>query len=113
MRAYPPAVSGERVTLPGVPQQHQGNSSTSTWMMLLMPLMSSVAMAGYMISYGKPLLIAVGILFVVGSVGAGLAMRYQMRNSSRTTRDRQRVRYLKHLAEVRQEARRVAAAQRL
>lgn len=109
-RAVPPAVTAQPFTLPTVPQHQSGSGSPV--MTLLLPLMSSVAMAAYMISNGKPVLIIVGLAFVVGSVGAGLAMSHQMRSTKRKAKDRQRARYLDHLIEVRQAARQVAAGQR-
>jgi DNA segregation ATPase FtsK/SpoIIIE, S-DNA-T family len=111
-RAVPPAVPGQPFTLPAVPQ-YQGGGSGSAVMSLILPLMSSVAMAAYMISNGKPVLIIVGLAFVLSSVGAGLIMSHQMRSTKRKAKDRQRVRYLDHLVEVRQSARQVAALQRL
>jgi S-DNA-T family DNA segregation ATPase FtsK/SpoIIIE len=113
VRALPPPVPDQRVALPAVPQEHQNGNSSSSMMSLVLPLMSSVTMAAYMISYGKPLLIAVGIVFVIGSVGAGMVMRQQMRKGVRKNKTRQRGRYLDYLAEVRQAARSVAARQRL
>jgi DNA segregation ATPase FtsK/SpoIIIE, S-DNA-T family len=110
-RALPPAVPGQPFTLPAVPQHQSGSGSAV--MSLLLPLMSSVAMAAYMISNGKPVLIIVGLAFVVGSVGAGLAMSHQTRSTKRKAKDRQRARYLAHLVEVRQAARQVAEVQRL
>ncbi len=111
VRALPPAIPDERVTLPAVPQEPRPASGSSA-MTLAMPVMSSVMMAGYMISYGKPLLIAIGVMFVVGSIAAGLVMRHQMRKGTRKNKAVQRARYLEYLAGVRQAARDVAARQR-
>lgn len=111
VRAFPPAIPDERVTLPAVPQE-QGATQKSSLMTLAMPVMSSIMMAGYMISYGKPLLIAIGVVFVVGSIGTGLVMRHQMRSSNRKSKAIQRSRYLDFLTGVRQVARDVAARQR-
>ena len=48
-------------------------------------------MAAYMVTYGKPWLVVLGIVFVVVSVGVTFAVRWQMRSNNRRTRDRQRV----------------------
>src|ERR1700685_2813375 len=112
-RAMPPAVPDQPVVLPPVPQDDQRGAAGSTAMTLLLPIMSSIALAAYMISNGKPVLIIVGLSFVVCSVGAGVLMSQRSRGGRRKTKDRQRARYLDHLAEVRQTARQVAAEQRL
>ncbi len=111
VRAMPPAIPDERVTLPSVPQEQRG-SAASSLMTLAMPVMSSVTMAAYMISYGKPLLIVLGAVFVIGSIGAGLVMRHQMRKGTRKNKAGQRDRYLEYLAGVRKAARDVAGLQR-
>jgi S-DNA-T family DNA segregation ATPase FtsK/SpoIIIE len=82
-------------------------------MTLAMPVMSSVAVAGYMFSYGKPLFVVLGVVFMTGSVGAGLMMRHQMRKGSHHDKVHKRERYLEFLNEVRQAARDVAGRQRL
>ena len=111
VRALPPAIPGGRVTLPAVPQEQRA-SQGSAMMTLAMPVMSSVMMAGYMFSYGKPLLIVIGVVFVVGSIGTGLIMRHQMRKGTRKNKAVQRARYLEYLTGVRQAAREVATQQR-
>jgi S-DNA-T family DNA segregation ATPase FtsK/SpoIIIE len=109
----PPALPDQPVTLPAVPQDNQSGYGGSTVMMLLLPIMSSVALAAYMVSNGKPILIIVGVSFVLCSVGAGVAMAMQSRKGRRRIKDRQRARYLEHLSAVRTAARRVAGHQRL
>jgi S-DNA-T family DNA segregation ATPase FtsK/SpoIIIE len=107
--AVPP---DEKVVLP-TPPEAQGSGGASAWMNMLLPLLSSVAMAGYMITFGRPLLIIIGILFVLVSIGTTVTMRMQMRGATRQAGKRQRARYRSHLAAVRVRAREVAAAQRL
>ena len=111
VRALPPAVPSERVTLPALPQE-QRTSQGSALMTLAMPVMSSVMMAGYMFSYGRPLLVVIGIVFMIGSIGAALIMRHQMRKGTSKNKALQRARYLEYLDGVRQAARAVAALQR-
>src|SRR5260221_5752591 len=112
-RAMPPSVPDEPVRLPTVPQQHQGSYGGSGLATILLPVMSSVALASYMIINGNPLLIIVGLSFVVCSVGGIALIGHRMRNASTKTSDRQRTRYREHLIEVREAARQVAAVQRL
>jgi S-DNA-T family DNA segregation ATPase FtsK/SpoIIIE len=110
-RYMPPSLPDEKITLP-MPPEVQGRQAGAQLMYLVLPLMSSFAMAGYMISNGRPLLIIVGILFVVVSIGAGVMMRVQMRNASRQGNRRQRLRYQNHIVSTGAFAREVAAAQR-
>ncbi|MEV4346918.1 type VII secretion protein EccCb [Actinoplanes sp. NPDC049596] len=104
----PPA---DRIGVPvPPPRQRQGNNNM--WLTLMLPLFSTVAMAGYLISYQKPLLIALGIGFVVLSVLSTVAIRWQMTHAQDAAGRRQRERYLDVLDEVRGEARTLAAATR-
>lgn len=113
-RALPPALPDQRVVLPAPPQTPQNSGATATtWLTLLLPLMSSISMAAYMVMYRKPLLIALGVVFVLISIGATVAVRYQMTSVTRQNKARQRERYLRYLTEVRQTARQVADGQRL
>jgi ESX secretion system protein EccC len=108
-RLLPPRLPDEKIVLP-VPPEVQGRQGS--WMYMAMPMLSSVAMAGYMISFGRPLLIIVGMLFVAVAIGSSVAMAVQMRRTSRKGDRRQRLQYRSHLAEARGVARAVAAAQR-
>ncbi|MFB6892566.1 type VII secretion protein EccCa, partial [Kitasatospora sp. NPDC056327] len=113
-RALPPALPDQRVVLPSPPQTAQGaGNSAGTWLTLLLPLMTSISMAAYMVMYHNPLMIALGVAFVLISIGATVAVRYQMRNANRQAKDRQRERYLRYLTEVKRTARQVADGQRL
>ena len=110
VRARPPAVADQAVVLPAVPSRQQGQQAN--WLTSLLPLMSSVGLAAYMITGHQPVLVGLGVLFVLGAVGSGVAMRHQMRSNSRKAADRHRERYLGYLAQVRLSARQVAAGQR-
>jgi S-DNA-T family DNA segregation ATPase FtsK/SpoIIIE len=105
----PPA---ERIGVP-VPAPRQRGSNNNLWLTLMLPLFSTVAMAGYLISYQKPLLIVLGIGFVVLSVLSTVAIRWQMMHAQDSATRRQGERYLEVLAEVRGQARAVGAATRL
>ncbi len=110
-RFLPPPLPEERIVLP-TPPDAGGNRAGGSWLTALIPLLSSVAMAAYMVSFGRPILIIVGIVFVAVSLGATIAMRVQARNANRRSDKRQRRRYRAHLAAVRVQARQVATAQR-
>ncbi|HEV7934568.1 MAG TPA: type VII secretion protein EccCa [Actinomadura sp.] len=80
---------------------------------LLLPLLTSVSMAAYLISTGRQWMIFLGVVFVLSSVGLTIGIRLQMRGKSRQARDHQRERYLDYLAGIRRQARQVAQVQRL
>jgi S-DNA-T family DNA segregation ATPase FtsK/SpoIIIE len=85
----------------------------SNWLFLLMPLLSSISMAAFLMSEGKKVLILLGIAFVLLSVGVTVGIRMQVRGSARKQKLRGRDRYLEHLNEVRDAARQVADDQRV
>src|SRR5260370_4490680 len=110
-RFLQPRLPDEKIVLP-TPPEVQGRQAGAGWIGRALPLLSSVGMAGYMITFGRPVLIIIGVLFVVVAIGTTVTMRVQMRNTSRQGNRRQRLRYHSHLAGARVFARRVAAAQR-
>jgi S-DNA-T family DNA segregation ATPase FtsK/SpoIIIE len=111
-RTMPPPVPEQRVTLASPPQSPQSNSA-STWLFVLLPLLSSISMAAYMVTYGRPWLVVLGICFVVVSVGVTVAVRWQVSSTNRRSRDRLRERFDEHLADIRRQARAVAGMQRV
>ena len=110
-RLLPPRLPDEKIVLPAPPET-QGGAGASL-VSTVLPLLSSVAMAGYMVTYGKPLLIIVGILFVGVSIGTAVMMRVQTRNASQRAGRKQRTRYRAHLHSARDQAREVSVLQRL
>ena len=108
----PPTLEAQRITLPSLPQDQQ-NSNGSMWLTLLLPLMSSITMASYMIIYHNTMLIILGISFVVFAIAATVFARYQMKHSARQSKAGQQRRYMRFLASVKSTAREVAAVQRL
>src|SRR5436305_2319524 len=114
VRAYPPPVDSQQIVLPPPPQDgQQPGANGSVWLSLLLPLMSSISMAAYMIIYHNMLLIMLGVSFVVFSVGITIFVRYQMRDAARKTKSRQHGRYMRFLTDVKHTARTVSANQRL
>lgn len=110
-RVVPPQLPTEPVLL-AAPPQPAGRDGSTNWMMLLMPMLSSISMAAYLMSGGRRLLILLGIAFVVMSIGVTVGIRMQMRGQVRRDKIRARDRYLDHLVEVRRTARQVADNQR-
>jgi S-DNA-T family DNA segregation ATPase FtsK/SpoIIIE len=110
-RIIAPVMPEQKINLAAPPQKPANNNAT-TWLYILLPLLSSISMAAYMVTYGKPWLVVLGITFVVVSVGVTFAVRWQMRSANRRTRDRQRDRYNEYLADIRKQARTVARDQR-
>ena len=65
-----------RAAIPATDDQ-QNTGGAATWITVLLPMLSSVAMAAYMISFGHAMLIVVGIIFAVVSIGVTFAWRWQ------------------------------------
>ncbi|MFJ3756470.1 type VII secretion protein EccCa [Streptomyces sp. NPDC090080] len=110
-RTFPPAVPEQQVALAAPPQQAAQNQA-QTWLYMLLPLLSSVSMAAYMFTFGRPWMMLLGIGFVVVSVGVMVMVRTQTRNAGRRAQYRQRDRYVEYLADVRRQAGESATAQR-
>ena len=110
-RVHPPSLPDGRVTLAAPPQTPQ-SQSMSTWVTLLLPLLSSVSIAAYMFTYHSPMMIGLAIGVVTLSVGLTFGVRLEMRRVARRAKEKHRERYFEHLADVRRAAREVAHLQR-
>ncbi|WP_431949789.1 type VII secretion protein EccCa [Actinacidiphila sp. bgisy167] len=110
-RTFPPSVPEQQISLAAPPQKAQQNQA-QTWLYMLLPLLSSVSMAAYMVTFGRPWMTILGISFVVVSIGVMVLVRSQSRNANRRTQYRQRDRYVEYLADIRRQARESAATQR-
>jgi S-DNA-T family DNA segregation ATPase FtsK/SpoIIIE len=110
-RVFPPDLPTEPVVL-SAPPQPVGKDGSSNLLIMLMPLLSSLSMAAYLIAGGRKTLMLVGIAFVVVSVGVTVGVRMQMGGQARKQRVRARDLYLQHLVEVRSMARQVGENQR-
>ena len=110
-RIDPPALPDARIAV-AAPPQVPPSQGLSTWVTLLLPLLSSVSMAAYMIAYQKRAMILLGVGIVLLSVGLTFGVRWQMRSAARRTKDRYRQRYQDHLDEVADAGRELAAVQR-
>jgi S-DNA-T family DNA segregation ATPase FtsK/SpoIIIE len=106
----PPLPTDQVVISP--PPQIVPSSGMSAWLSTLLPMLSTISIAGYMLTYHKLLLtlLAAGIFAL--SIGITVAVRIQSSSAARRTKERQRTRYIEHLATVRESAQLVASAQR-
>ncbi|MFI5798079.1 type VII secretion protein EccCa [Streptomyces sp. NPDC051677] len=110
-RTFPPSLPESKISLAAPPQKPHNNQAAN-WLIILLPLLSSVSMAAYMVTFGRPWMIMLGVLFVVLSVTITLYVRWQSRSTTRRQRLRQRDRYVEYLSGIRAQARDSAAAQR-
>ncbi|GAA5179160.1 type VII secretion protein EccC [Rugosimonospora acidiphila] len=106
-----PQLPTERHTLPTPPEVPDEGPNGGAWTLVL-PLLSSVGMAAYMVTFGRPALIIIGVMFFLVSTGAVVAMRIRQRSASGKVTRKQRIRYRAHLNLARDQAREVSAAQR-
>lgn len=111
-RFVPPSPPTDKVVLPTPPEVQQTPGGAS-WVSIALPLLSSIGMAAYMITFGQPMLILIGILFILMAIGTAVMMRTQMKTQSRQGNRKQRLRYRAHLTSTRKYVRDVALAQRL
>ncbi|MDX6352014.1 MAG: segregation ATPase FtsK/SpoIIIE, family, partial [Streptomyces sp.] len=110
-RTFPPSVPENKIAL-AAPPQKPANNQASNWLIILLPLLSSISMAAYMVTFGKTWMIFLGISFVILSVTITGYVRWQSRSNTRRQRLRQRDRYVEYLSGIRAQARATAAAQR-
>ncbi|MFI8527554.1 type VII secretion protein EccCa [Promicromonospora sukumoe] len=96
-----------------LPPQKPDSGAANTWLYVLLPLLSSISMAAYMVTYGNPWLVMLGVTIVVVSIGLTFGIRWQQQSSARNARDRQRERYDEYLSGIRRQARASVAAQRV
>lgn len=110
-RTFPPSLPENKLSL-AAPPQRPNNSQAANWLVILLPLLSSVSMAAYLVTFGRPWMIMLGVFFVVLSVAITLYVRWQSRSTTRRQRLRQRDRYVAYLSGIRAQARASAATQR-
>jgi S-DNA-T family DNA segregation ATPase FtsK/SpoIIIE len=106
-----PQLPNERHVLPAPPEVPDEGPTGGAWT-LVIPLLSSVGMAAYMVTFGRPALIIIGVLFFLTSTGAVIAMRMRQRSATGKVTRKQRIRYRAHLTLARDQARELSDAQR-
>lgn len=106
-----PQLPTEQYTVPAPPEVPDEGPNGGAWTLVL-PLLSSVGMAAYMVTFGRPALIIIGVLFFLTSTGAVIAMRMRQRSATGKVSRKARIRYRAHLNLARDQARQVSDAQR-
>ncbi|MFI7076210.1 type VII secretion protein EccCb [Micromonospora sp. NPDC049903] len=106
-----PALPTDRIVLPVPPEVPDASTGSHAWNLVL-PLISSVGMAAYMVSFGQPATIILGSVFFFSSIAAVVFLFLGQRRTRGVTARKQRRRYRSHLRLVRDQARQSANAQR-
>jgi S-DNA-T family DNA segregation ATPase FtsK/SpoIIIE len=106
-----PSLPSDRMVIPAPPPDNS-KAGMATWASLMLPLLSTVSIAGYMLIYRRELLTILAIAIVVFSIIVTLVVRSETVSAAKKARDRQRIRYFEHLNSVKKSVRMVADAQR-
>ena len=111
-RLRPPTYPDGSVTIPAPPRVDAGQAGAAGWLQYLFPVVGGLGAMLFVFTNPKPLYVASGLLFTLGSVGMGVAMGAQQRMSLRRRTQASRERYLENLYAMRRELRDNAQAQR-
>lgn len=104
----PPAPTGP---IPVAPAPATPSGVQGSWLQYALPAVGSLGALVFVLANPRPLFVLGGLLFATTAVTVGVALGLQQRAGTRARRFATRVRYLGHLAEVRDLARQAAAAQ--
>jgi len=110
-RVSPPAVPEGTITLAPPPRVDQLQQGVGGWLQYLFPVVGSLGAMLFIANNPKPLYLASGLLFMLGSVGMGVGMAVQQRASGRRRKRGARAHYLEYLGGVRTRLFDAAAAQ--
>ncbi|WP_213453663.1 type VII secretion protein EccCa [Rhizomonospora bruguierae] len=102
----------DKVALPNPPEA-KGTASAGSMFTIVFAMMSSIGMSVYMISFGRPLMIVIGAMYVAVAISTTIGMALHTRGTRRRASRRQRRKYRANLTIARKQAREVATAQRL
>src|ERR1700694_4553126 len=111
-RARPPSVPEAPITLPAPPRIDSTPAGMVGWLQYLFPVVGSLGGMLFIVNNPKPLFLASGLLFMLGSIGMGVGMGVQQRLAARRRVQAARANYLDYLAGLRTELQATAAAQR-
>src|ERR1700694_97414 len=111
-RARPPSVPEAPITLPAPPRIDSTPAGMVGWLQYLFPVVGSLGGMLFIVNNPKPLFLASGLLFMLGSIGMGVGMAVQQRLTARRRVQAARNPYLEYLGNLREEAQAAAAAQR-
>lgn len=111
-RIRPPEVPEGTVTLAAPPRVESAQGGAAGWLQYVFPIVGSLGGLLFIVTNPKPLYLASGLLFMLGSIGMGIGMGVQQRMSVRRRIRQSRANYLDYLASVRQQLRKTAVAQK-
>jgi ESX secretion system protein EccC len=100
------------ITVSAPPRVDSAPAGAAGWLQYLFPVVGSLGGMLFIVNNPKPLFVASGLLFMLGSVGMGVGMAVQQRSTARRRTYAARATYLDYLGGLRTELQKTAAAQR-
>src|SRR2546425_6345431 len=80
-RSAPPVVPDSPITLSAPPRLDSQSGGAVAWLQYVFPIVGSLGGMLFIVNNPKPLFLASGLLFMLGSVGMGIGMGMQQRSS--------------------------------
>jgi DNA segregation ATPase FtsK/SpoIIIE, S-DNA-T family len=111
-RVAPPSVPEGAVAVAAPPRIESTPAGAAGWLQYLFPVVGSLGGMLFIVNNPKPLFLASGVLFMLGSIGMGVGMGVQQRLTGRRRVYTARARYMEYLAGLRSDLQATAAAQR-
>jgi len=111
-RSARPVVPDSAITLSAPPRIDSQPGGAAGWLQYVFPIVGSLGGMLFIVNNPKPLFLASGLLFMLGSVGMGVGMGMQQRSTARRRTRGGRARYLDYLHGIRVQLQAAAAAQR-
>jgi len=106
-----PAVPVSTIALAPPPKIDAQAPGMTSWLQYLFPVLGSMGGMLFIAQNPRPLFVASGLLFMLGSVGMGVGMAVQQRTGARRRIRAARTQYLAYLEGLREQARQTARAQ--
>src|SRR5450759_2898759 len=110
-RVAPPSGPAGAVAVAAPPRVDSTPAGAAGWLQYLFPVVGSLGGMLFIVNNPKPLFLASGLLFMLGSIGMGVGMGFQQRLSGRRRINASRANYLDYLAGVRSDLQAAATAQ--
>src|ERR1700687_141495 len=111
-RVTPPSAPEGAITVSAPPDVASAPAGAAGWLQYVFPIVESLGGMLFIVNNPKPLFLASGLLFMMGSIGMGVGMGVQQRLAARRRVQAARANYLDYLAGLRTELQATAAAQR-
>ncbi len=111
-RVTPPSVPEGTITVSAAPRLDATPAGAAGWLQYAFPVVGSLGGMLFIVNNPKPLFLASGLLFMMGSIGMGVGMGVQQRLTARRRVQAARAGYLDYLAGLRSELQATANAQR-